>query len=95
MRDLNALFPLNGTFYTGTTIGLLTFSVDALLNYFIAINSYLLSHIYSFCLPECSALCSMGVSDIFVFVADAIYDYALAADLITEIDDEDDDDDGE
>lgn len=37
----------------------------------------------------------MGVSDIFVFVADAIYDYALAADLITEIDDEDDDDDGE
>ena len=35
----------------------------------------------------------MGVSDIFVFVADAIYDYALAADLITETDDEDDDDD--
>ena len=56
-------------------------------------NLYFLSQFFSLCLAECSALCSMGVSDIFVFVADAIYDYALAADLITETDDEDDDDD--
>ena len=39
---------------------------------------------------ESSASRSMGVSDIFVFVADAIYDYALAADSLS--DEEDDDD---
>lgn len=42
-------------------------------------------------LLECSALCSMGVSDIFVFVADAIYDYALAADTLHDTDDDEDD----
>ena len=33
----------------------------------------------------------MGVSDIFVFVADAIYDYALAADTLHYTDDDDED----
>ena len=36
----------------------------------------------------------MGVSDIFVFVADAIYDYALAADSISD-DEDDNENDGE
>ena len=30
----------------------------------------------------------MGVSDIFVFVADAIYDYALAADAMEDTDED-------
>ena len=42
---------------------------------------------------ESSAARSMGVNDIFVFVADAIYDYALAADSLTDDEDEGDDDD--
>jgi hypothetical protein len=37
---------------------------------------------------ECSALCSIGVNDIFVFVADKIYDYALAADTMSDTDDD-------
>jgi hypothetical protein len=37
----------------------------------------------------------MGVSDIFVFVADAIYDYALAADDGSDTDDKEDSIDGE
>jgi hypothetical protein len=35
----------------------------------------------------------MGVNDIFVFVADAIYDYALAADSLTDEEDEGEEDD--
>ena len=42
---------------------------------------------------ESSASRSMGVSDIFVFVADAIYDYALAADSLTDDEEEDDGED--
>jgi hypothetical protein len=44
---------------------------------------------------ECSALCSMGVSDIFVFVADAIYDYALAADTMQDTDEDDEASEGD
>ena len=36
----------------------------------------------------------MGVSDIFVFVADAIYDYALAADTMQDTDEDDETSEG-
>lgn len=36
----------------------------------------------------------MGVSDIFVFVADAIYDYALAADTMQDTDEDDQESEG-
>ena len=35
----------------------------------------------------------MGVNDIFMFVADAIYDYALAVENVSDDDEEEDEDD--
>mmetsp|Transcript_18883 Transcript_18883/g.18197 ORF Transcript_18883/g.18197 Transcript_18883/m.18197 type:complete len:517 (+) Transcript_18883:283-1833(+) len=40
---------------------------------------------------ECSALCSIGVDYIFEFVADNIYDYAIAVDNLSDTDNDNDD----